>query len=190
MESGRHNMEAIPKTARGGRAGRASLPECPAGAGSRVPRDRGLASAAMQNAEERKIPRASGRLFRANVIVLTVLAVWMTIFGADKSPATRALQRLLSRARSANVVTAEDVAHGWRVVSSAEAERPVEMPAGTVTNELLRRRGGFDWAFRVEPEGWRSSWRGQGTGLESNREIMSEALTPGIPRVILEYFHG
>ncbi|MGN0887922.1 MAG: hypothetical protein ACI4UY_03475, partial [Kiritimatiellia bacterium] len=26
--------------------------------------------------------------------------------------------------------------------------------------ELLRRRGGFDWAFRVEPDSWRSAWKG------------------------------
>ena len=58
-----------------------------------------------------------------------------------------------------NGVTTEDIARGWRVVTSAEAEGLVEMPSEAVTNDLLRRRGGYDWAFRVEPEGWYFPYR-------------------------------
>ena len=41
-------------------------------------------------------PRPSGRFSRSNALALALLAVGMTIFGSDKSPATRALQRFPS----------------------------------------------------------------------------------------------
>ena len=89
--------------------------------------------------------------------MLAVLALGLTILGADKSPATRALQRFLSRGRTTAVTSAE-IADGYRMAGT-DAGGPVEMPAGVVTNDLLRRRGGFDWAFRVEPDGWRFPYR-------------------------------
>ena len=105
----------------------------------------------MENAPQR-------RLTHGKWTALAVLALGLTILGADKSPATRALQRFLSRGRTAAVTSAE-IACGYRVAGT-DAGGPVEMPAGAVTNELLRRRGGHDWAFRVEPDSWRSSWKG------------------------------
>ncbi len=52
----------------------------------------------------------------------------------------------------------EDVTRGYRI--SFEGECGVlSMPPGAVTNDLLRRRGGYDWAFRVAPEGWRFPYR-------------------------------
>ncbi len=55
-------------------------------------------------------------------------------------------------------VVPEDITRGYRVsVEGEESIRP--MPAGAVTNDLLRRRGGYDWAFRVVPEGWRFPYR-------------------------------
>ncbi|MGN0888776.1 MAG: hypothetical protein ACI4UY_07845 [Kiritimatiellia bacterium] len=104
----------------------------------------------MENAPQR-------RLTREKWTALAVLALGLTILGADKSPATRALQRFLSRGQT-SAVTSNDVARGWREAGS-DAGGPVVMPAGAVTNDLLRRRGGFDWAFRVEPEGWRFPYR-------------------------------
>ena len=112
----------------------------------------------MENGAVTEKKHAPDRFGRGPAIVLSVLAVWMTLFGSDKSPATSALQRFLSRARSADAVTSNDVARGFRMVGSDEPG-PVAMPSGAVTNEFLRRRGGFDWAFRVEPDNWRSSWK-------------------------------
>ncbi len=55
-------------------------------------------------------------------------------------------------------VVAEDITRGYRV--SVEGEAAIlPMPSGAVTNDLLCRRGGFDWAFRVAPEGWRFPYR-------------------------------
>ncbi|MGN0887926.1 MAG: hypothetical protein ACI4UY_03495, partial [Kiritimatiellia bacterium] len=102
--------------------------------------------------------RSRRRLARETWSALAILALGLTILGADKSPATRALQRFLSRGRT-DAVTSAEIACGYRVTGT-DADGPVEMPAGAVTNELLRRRGGFDWAFRVEPDSWRSSWKG------------------------------
>ena len=105
----------------------------------------------MENAPQR-------RLTRGKWTALAVLALGLTILGADKSPATRALQRFLSRGRT-DAVTSAEIACGYRVAGT-DAGGPVEMPAGVVTNDLLRRRGGHDWAFRVEPDNWRSAWKG------------------------------
>jgi len=52
-------------------------------------------------------------------------------------------------------ITDEDITNGWRAVGGEGSVAPVEMPSGAVTNDLLRRRGGGDWAFRVAPEGVR-----------------------------------
>ncbi len=55
-------------------------------------------------------------------------------------------------------VASEDITRGYRVSSEGEESiRPI--PPGAVTNDLLRRRGGYDWAFRVAPEGWRFPYR-------------------------------
>ena len=105
----------------------------------------------MENAPQR-------RLTRGKWTALAVLALGLTILGADKSPATRALQRFLSRGRT-DAVTSAEIACGYRVAGT-DVGGPVEMPAGAVTNELLRRRGGHDWAFRVEPDNWCSAWKG------------------------------
>ncbi len=57
-----------------------------------------------------------------------------------------------------NAVAPEDIARGYRI--SLEGEDAIlPMPSGAVTNDLLRRRGGYDWAFRVAPEGWRFPYR-------------------------------
>ena len=111
----------------------------------------------MGNGERGPENRSQGRLARETWTALAILALGLTILGADKSPATRALQRFLSRGQT-SAVTSSDVVRGWRE-AGADAGGPVEMPAGAVTNDLLRRRGGFDWAFRVEPEGWRFPYR-------------------------------
>ena len=87
----------------------------------------------MENAPQR-------RLTRGKWSALAILALGLTILGADKSPATRALQRFLSRGRT-DAVTSAEIACGYRVTGT-DAGGPVEMPAGVVTNDLLRRRGG------------------------------------------------
>ena len=80
--------------------------------------------------------------------------------GGDTNAPTSRMSAPRRTPRLVDIVAPEDIARGWRVVTSAETEGLAEIPTGAVTNDLLRRRGGFDWAFRVEPEGWRSSWRG------------------------------
>ena len=95
-------------------------------------------------------------------VVLLALLVGFIVHGSTKSGGTYAPPPRTSAPRRtprlADAVTAEDVARGWRE-SGTDAGGPVEMPAGVVTNDLLRRRGGFDWAFRVEPDGWRFPYR-------------------------------
>ena len=81
------------------------------------------------------------------------------IFPSLRYGAFRLRVRPMAEAPSTPVVTAADVARGWRE-SGSDAGGPVEMPAGVVTNDLLHRRGGHDWAFRVEPDSWRSAWKG------------------------------
>ena len=81
------------------------------------------------------------------------------IFPSLRYGAFRLRVRPMAEAPSTPVVTAADVARGWRE-SGSDAGGPVEMPSGVVTNDLLRRRGGHDWAFRVEPDSWRSAWKG------------------------------
>ena len=90
--------------------------------------------------------------------VFGVLLVGLVVYGSTKSggdtnsPPSR-LSAPRRMPRLADAVTSNDVARGWRAVAFPGTETPVEMPAGAVTNDLLRRRGGCDWAFRVEPDG-------------------------------------
>ena len=51
--------------------------------------------------------RSRRRLARETWSALAILALGLTILGADKSPATRALQRFLSRGRTDAVTSAE-----------------------------------------------------------------------------------
>ena len=110
--------------------------------------------------------RSRRRLARETWSALAILALGLTILGADKSPATRALQRFLSRGRT-DAVTSADVLRGYRLAGMGDGGL-VDTPANAVTNDLLRRRGGHDWAFRVEPNEewrmengeWRVPWKG------------------------------
>lgn len=61
--------------------------------------------------------------------------------------------------RLVDTVAREDIARGWRVATSAGAGGLTEIPADAVTNGLLRCRGAFNWAFRVEPDGWYFPYR-------------------------------
>ena len=108
---------------------------------------------------------------RLEQMLVLVLLAGVIVYGStkdgDNSASPRLRVRPMAEAPTTPVVTAADVARGWRE-SGSDAGGPVEMPAGAVTNELLRRRGGFDWAFRVEPNEewrmengeWRASWKG------------------------------
>ncbi|MGN0888907.1 MAG: hypothetical protein ACI4UY_08520, partial [Kiritimatiellia bacterium] len=100
---------------------------------------------------------------RLEQMLVLVLLAGVIVYGStktgDNSASPRLRVRPMAEAPSTPVVTAADVARGWRE-SGSDAGGPVEMPAGVVTNDLLRRRGGHDWAFRVEPDNWRSSWKG------------------------------
>jgi len=98
-------------------------------------------------------------------VVFCALLAGFIVYGSTKSgggdtnsPPSR-MSAPRRTPRLADVVAPEDIARGWRVVTSTEAEGLAEMPVGAVTNDLLRRRGGYDWAFRVEPEGWRFPYR-------------------------------
>ncbi len=88
-------------------------------------------------------------------------------------------------------VTPEDIARGYRI--SLEGEDAIlPMPSGAVTNELLRRRGGYDWAFHIAPEGWRFPYRDgcfTGVTVEFAAEIeeasCSVELTGGASKVVM-----
>ena len=79
-------------------------------------------------------------------VVFCALLVGLVVYGSTKSgggtnsPPSR-LSAPRRTPRLADAVTAEDVACGWRE-SGTDAGGSVEMPAGAVTNDLLRRRGG------------------------------------------------
>ena len=61
--------------------------------------------------------RSSRRLARETWSALAILALGLTILGVDKSPATRALQRFLSRGRT-DAVTSAEIACGYRVTGT------------------------------------------------------------------------
>ena len=86
-------------------------------------------------------------------------------------------------------VTEDDKTNGWRAVGGEGSVAPVEMPSGAVTNDLLRRRGGGDWAFRVAPEGWSFPCRGgfiEGVTVLAHGEVRIDARTPYFPVPIAE----
>ena len=86
-------------------------------------------------------------------------------------------------------VTEDDKSNGWRAVGGEGSVAPVEMPSGAVTNDLLRRRGGGDWAFRVAPEGWSFPCRGgfiEGVTVLAHGEVRIDARTPYFPVPIAE----
>ena len=86
-------------------------------------------------------------------------------------------------------VTEDDKSNGWRAVGGEGSVVPVEMPSGAVTNDLLRRRGGGDWAFRVAPEGWSFPCRGgfiEGVTVLARGEVRIDARTPYFPVPIAE----
>ena len=86
-------------------------------------------------------------------------------------------------------ITDEDITNGWRAVGGEGSVAPVEMPSGAVTNDLLRRRGGGDWAFRVAPEGWSFPCRGgfvEGVTVLARGEVRIDARTPHFPVPIAE----
>jgi hypothetical protein len=86
-------------------------------------------------------------------------------------------------------VAEDDKANGWRAVGGEGSVAPVEMPSGAVTNDLLRRRGGGDWAFRVAPEGWSFPCRGgfiEGVTVLAHGEVRIDARTPYFPVPIAE----
>ena len=51
-------------------------------------------------------------------------------------------------------VTPEDITKGWRVTEETESESFAQPSAHAITNELWRRRGAFDDAFRIPANGW------------------------------------
>ncbi len=51
-------------------------------------------------------------------------------------------------------VTPEDINNGWRVAEETEAASFAQPSANAITNELWRRRGAHDDAFRISANGW------------------------------------
>lgn len=118
--------------------------------------------------------RAAAALPPAGRAAFCALLALCLVRGATKSGGARAPLR---SPRPAGAVSPEDVARGWRAARDG-AEGPVEMPPGAETNDLLRRRGGFDWAFRVEPAGWRFPYRGgvlRGVTVLARGEVRPDA---------------
>lgn len=118
--------------------------------------------------------RAAAALPPAGRAALCALLALCLVRGATKSGGPPAPLR---SPRPAGAVAPEDVARGWRAARDG-AEGPVEMPPGAETNDLLRRRGGFDWAFRVEPAGWRFPYRGgvlRGVTVLARGEVRPDA---------------
>ncbi len=89
----------------------------------------------------------------------------LVVRGSTKSVGTNAPLTRMTRQMSVGTVAPEDIARGYRVVDEG-AGGVLPLPPGAVTNDPLRLRGGYDWAFRVAPEGWRFSYRdGHLTGV-------------------------
>ena len=92
------------------------------------------------------------------VIVFIVVGSVKPGGGSTNDLGRASLPRLARGLPVGDVILPVDVVRGWRVAGT-DGNGPVDMPAGAVTNDLLRRRGGHDWAFRVEPEGFRAPCR-------------------------------
>ena len=59
-----------------------------------------------------------------------------------------------------------------------------EPPAGAVTNEFIRLCGGYEWAFRVAPEGWSFPWRdgiSDGVMVLACGEVRPDVAVPYFP---------
>ena len=149
---------------------------------------------------ERSLSRWRG-LSAVQKIVVCAAVACVTLWGGSKegawpnSTVRMARQRLASGSTRALSIPAQtvntvadvnenDIARGWRVVSETVGNALVPMPADAVTNELLRRRGGFEWAFRVEPEGWRFPYAGgalTGVTVLARGEVRPNARTTFFP---------
>lgn len=105
-------------------------------------------------------------------IVLCVLLMGFFVYGSTKSSSRNANQspaRPYTHQRttpSVFAVTEDDIAHGWRLTRSTTALGLTKLPTNALTNDLLSRRGGAHWAFRVEPPKWFFPYRdGTLTGI-------------------------
>ena len=94
------------------------------------------------------------------------LVCTLIVHGAEKSgggtndaPSRMSSPRRSPRQSSNSAITQEDIARGYRVSEALIPEGLVDISDCAVTNDFLRKRGGFDWAFRVEPVNWRFPYR-------------------------------
>ena len=121
----------------------------------------------------------------AQVVVLCFVAGFI-VYGSTKNegggsstPPRRVLQHPLP-----TPITPEDIARGYRVSGRVGQGGALRMPAGTVTNDLLRLRGGHDWAFRVEPDNWCFPIRGDfinGVTVFARGEVRPDVGMPHFP---------
>ena len=135
--------------------------------------------------------RTRGAVFAVIMGVVTTTAIVASV--KPKTASTNMVGSCVPRDRNAGnlpgLITDDDIANGWREVEGEWSTAPVEMPSGAVTNELLRRRGGCDWAFRVAPAGWSFPCRGgfiDGVTVLACGEVRIDARTPYFPVPIAE----
>ena len=145
-----------------------------------------------------RLAETTHRFFRlprlAQVVVLYFVAGFI-VYGSTKNgggenstPSDRVpVPRRVLQLPPPTSVTQEDIVRGYRVSNQAGQGGPLRMPAGTVTNDLLRLRGGHDWAFRVEPDDWCFPIRGDfinGVTVFARGEVRPDVGTPHFPVLI------
>lgn len=135
------------------------------------------------------------RLPRLTQVVVLCFVAGFIVYGSTKNgggggstPSDRVpVPRRVLQLPPPTSVTQEDIVRGYRVSNQAGQGGPLRMPAGTVTNDLLRLRGGHDWAFRVEPDDWCFPIRGDfinGVTVFARGEVRPDVGTPHFPVLI------
>ena len=81
----------------------------------------------------------------------------------------------------AQTVSPQDVSNGWRVAEETEAESFAQPSANAITNELWRRRGAFDDAFRIPANGWSYPYA-TGVAVLARGELRSGIRAHDFPR--------
>ena len=82
-------------------------------------------------------------------------------------------------------VTPEDITNGWRVAKETDAEPFAQPSANAITNELWRRRGAFDDAFRIPANGWSYPYA-TGVTVLARGELRTSIRTHDFPRAFAQ----
>ena len=83
------------------------------------------------------------------------------------------------------IVSPQDVSNGWRVAEETAAESFAQPSANAVTNELWRRRGAHDDAFRIPANGWSYPYA-TGVTVFARGELRTNICAHDFPRAFMQ----